>query len=121
MQAVTSATRLRHSGLPVIEYRGYQPQEEIASDTRIAQTILTNTQASRKETHMADNAYDQAEEGWKELIAAADKIQDAANKLKKSDNSIDGYNIERAIIKHKPELMKQHLDGLQAHRRESKR
>ncbi|MCZ7649321.1 MAG: hypothetical protein M5U26_29370 [Planctomycetota bacterium] len=62
--------------------------------------------------------YDQAEEGWRELVAAAGKILEAAGKLKKTERSIDGYNIERAVLKHKPELMSQHLDGLVEHRKE---
>lgn len=67
-----------------------------------------------------ENAYDLAEQGWKDLIDAADKIQRAANALKKGENSIDGYNIERALIKHKPDMMKSHLEGLQAHRKDNK-
>ena len=67
-----------------------------------------------------DNPYEQAEQGWADLVAAADKIQDAANKLKKTDKSVDGYNIERALIKHKPDMMKQHLEGLKLHRSENK-
>lgn len=63
--------------------------------------------------------YDMAEEGWKELIAAAHKIEDAANGLKKTEQSIDGYNIERALNKHKPALMREHLEGLQGHRKEN--
>jgi hypothetical protein len=67
-----------------------------------------------------ENAYDLAEQGWRELIAAVSKIQSAANKLKKTERSIDGYDIEKAIVKHKPELMKKHLEGLQYHRKENK-
>lgn len=67
-----------------------------------------------------DNPYEQAEQGWAELVAAAEKIQDAANKIKKTDKSVDGYNIERALIKHKPDLMKQHYEGLKLHRSENK-
>lgn len=66
-----------------------------------------------------ENAYDLAEQGWRDLIAAVDKIQSAANKLKKGERSIDGYEIEKAIVKHKPELMRKHLDGLLAHRKEN--
>jgi hypothetical protein len=68
----------------------------------------------------AENPYDQAEQGWRELISAVDKIQAAANKLKKTERRIDGYDIEKAIVKHKPELMKKHLEGLLAHRKENK-
>ena len=67
-----------------------------------------------------DSPYDLAEQGWAELVAAAAKIQDAANQLKKTDKSIDGYNIERALIKHKPDMMKEHLEGLKLHRSENK-
>lgn len=68
----------------------------------------------------ADKAlYDEAEEGWKQMIEAAEKLQDVANRIKKTDRSIDGYNIERALIKHKPDLMKIHLEGLQDHRQEN--
>jgi hypothetical protein len=71
---------------------------------------------------MADeqNPWQQAEEGWEALIAAAKKIQDAANAIKKSDRSIDGYNIERSLNKHKPHLMQEHYDGLKSHRQENK-
>lgn len=67
------------------------------------------------------NAYDLAEEGWSELVAAAEKIQRASKLLKKSEHSIDGYNIERALNKHKPDLMEDHLKGLQEHRKETDR
>lgn len=60
--------------------------------------------------------YDLAEEGWVELVAAANKIQQAANLMKKTERSIDGYNVERALVKHKPDLMKDHLEGLRGHR-----
>ena len=66
-----------------------------------------------------ENPYDLAEQGWCDLLSAVDKIQSAANKLKKTDRSIDGYDIEKAIVKHKPELMKKHLEGLRAHRKEN--
>jgi hypothetical protein len=67
------------------------------------------------------SAYNLAEEGWRELVAAAQKIQRAANLIKKSKHSIDGYNIERALKKHKPDLMANHLDGLRDHRKETDR
>ena len=67
-----------------------------------------------------ENPYELAEQGWKDLVDAAEKIQSAANLLKKTENSIDGYNIERALIKHKPDLMSQHLAGLQEHRKDKK-
>jgi len=70
---------------------------------------------------MADeNPYQMAEDGWKELVAAAAKVQAAANILKKSEKSIEGYNIERSLNKHKPDVMKQHLEGLQIYRKENK-
>ena len=61
-----------------------------------------------------------AEEGWQELVAAAAKIQAAANKIKQSDRSVDGYNIERSLNKHKPDLMKEHAVNLKAYRAENK-
>ncbi len=66
------------------------------------------------------NDYALAEQGWQEMVAGAAKIQAAANKLKKSERSIDGYNIERALIKHKPEQIQVHLEGLREHRRDNK-
>jgi len=64
------------------------------------------------------NPYDQAIAGWEALIAAANQIQEAATEIKAGERSVDGYEIERALRKHKPELMRKHLEGLQAHRRE---
>ena len=64
------------------------------------------------------NPWQMAEEGWAELVAAAAKIQSAANLIKKSDRSVDGYNVERSLNKHKPQLMKEHWEGLQMHRKE---
>lgn len=69
---------------------------------------------------VAPNPYDLAEEGWRDLIAASDKIQSAANRIKKTARSMDGYEVEKALIKHKPDLMKKHLDGLRLHRKEYK-
>jgi hypothetical protein len=72
---------------------------------------------------MADNEknpWELAEEGWAEMAAAADKVQAAANAIKKSERSVDGYNIERSLNKHKPHLIKEHLDGLRQHRKENK-
>ncbi|MFH0940050.1 MAG: hypothetical protein V1899_12330 [Planctomycetota bacterium] len=62
------------------------------------------------------NPWQMAEEGWAELIKATAKIQAAADAIKKTDCSIDGYNIERALNKHKPQLMEEHLNGLREHR-----
>ena len=68
----------------------------------------------------ATNPWQLAEEGWAELVAAAAKIQAAADAIKKTDRSIDGYNIERSLNKHKPDLMKMHSEGLKEHRKENK-
>jgi len=68
-----------------------------------------------------ENPYDEAEAGWQDLIQAASRIQAAANRIKDGANSIDGYEIERALRKHKPELMKGHLEGLRQHRKENRR
>jgi hypothetical protein len=70
-------------------------------------------------TSAEPNPYDLAEEGWRDLIAAAEKVQSAANKIKKTARSVDGYGIEKALIRHKPELMKKHLEGLREHRKEN--
>lgn len=67
-----------------------------------------------------ENPYNLAEQGWRDLLTAVDRIQAAANRLKKTERSIDGYDIEKALVKHKPELMKKHLEGLLAHRKENK-
>ena len=72
------------------------------------------------EQNTEPNPWQMAEEGWAELVAAAAKIQNAANAIKKGDRSIDGYNIERSLNKHKPHLMKEHYEGLQNHRKEHK-
>jgi hypothetical protein len=77
----------------------------------------------RSDPQMAEaegNPWQQAEDGWKELVAAAAKIQSAANAIKSGPRSIDGYNIERSLNKHKPHLMQEHYDGLKAHRQEHK-
>ena len=64
------------------------------------------------------NPWQLAEDGWKELAAAAAKIQRAANLIKKTERSVDGYNIERSLNKHKPQLMTEHMEGQIAHRKE---
>ncbi len=69
---------------------------------------------------MSDNPYDEAAAGWEDLIAAANRIQTAANEIKKGERSVDGYEIERTLKKHKPELMRKHLEGLISHRRENR-
>jgi hypothetical protein len=65
-----------------------------------------------------DNPYDEAEAGWDDLIRAAERILAAANRIKDGERSIDGYEIERTLRKHKPELMRGHLEGLRQHRKE---
>ncbi len=67
-----------------------------------------------------ENAYAEAEAGWEDLIAAAARIQAAANRIKNGARSIDGYEIEKALRKHKPELMRGHLDGLRQHRKDNR-
>jgi hypothetical protein len=66
----------------------------------------------------AENAYDEAEAAWKDLIAASERLQAAANRIKDGARSIDGYEIERALRKHRPEMLRKHLEGLQQHRKE---
>jgi hypothetical protein len=68
----------------------------------------------------SQNPYDEAETAWKDLIAAAERLQAAANRIKDGQRSVDGYEIERALRKHRPELMKKHLEGLEQHRRENR-
>jgi hypothetical protein len=65
------------------------------------------------------NGYDEAEAGWKDLMAAVARIQAAANRIKGGPRAIDGYEIEKALRKHKPELIREHLEGLQRHRKEN--
>jgi len=67
-----------------------------------------------------DNPYDDAEAAWEQLIAAAKRLQDAANLIKDGDRSVDGYEIERALRRHRPELLAKHLDGLRQHRKDAK-
>ena len=69
---------------------------------------------------MEQNPWQMAEDGWAELVAAAAKIQAASNAIKQTERSVDGYNIERSLNKHKPLLMKQHYDGLKEHRQTNK-
>ena len=69
---------------------------------------------------MSESPYDGVEQGWLDLIAAANRIQTAANQIKAGSRSVDGYEIERALKKHKPEMMRKHLEGLQAHRRDNR-
>ena len=67
-----------------------------------------------------ESPYAEVEQGWMDLIAAANRIQQAASRIKAGSRSADGYEIERALKKHKPELMRKHLEGLQSHRRENR-
>ena len=67
----------------------------------------------------AVNPWVLAEQGWQELVAGAKKVQEAANLIKKTDRSIDGYNIEKSLNLHKPDKMKLHLLGLREHRKEN--
>lgn len=65
------------------------------------------------------NPWDEAEAGWQDLVNAAQRIQAAANTIKESDRSFDGYEIERTLRRHRPEVMKQHLEGLRQHRKDN--
>ena len=69
---------------------------------------------------MEENLYDEAETAWQDLISAASRLKEAANALKDSENSVDGYEIERALRKHRPELMAKHLEGLRQHRKDNR-
>ncbi len=84
--------------------------------TESSEKNSTSAQATQGEPSM----WLMAETGWAELIAAADKIQKAANLIKQSEHSIHGYNIERALAKHKPHLMQEHYTSLKEFREESK-
>ena len=66
------------------------------------------------------NPWQMAEEGWAALIAAAEKVQRAANLIKQTEHSVHGYNIERALNKHKPHLLEEHYRGLKDFRQENK-
>ena len=67
-----------------------------------------------------ENPWDDAEAGWDDLVKAAERILAAAKRIKDSPRSFDGYEIERTLRKHRPELMKGHLDGLRQHRKDNK-
>ncbi|HVR75025.1 MAG TPA: hypothetical protein VMT52_11860 [Planctomycetota bacterium] len=67
-----------------------------------------------------ENPYDEAEAGWKDLVAAAARILAAASRIKEGSRSFDGYEIERTLRRHRPESMKEHLEGLQQFRKENK-
>lgn len=67
----------------------------------------------------SENPWDEAESGWQDLVNAVQRIQAAANKIKESDRSFDGYEIERTLRRHRPELVKQHLEGLRQHRKDN--
>ncbi|HZN57450.1 MAG TPA: hypothetical protein VFD71_05185 [Planctomycetota bacterium] len=68
----------------------------------------------------ADNPWDEAEAGWNDLVNAAARIQSAASRIKESDRSFDGYEIERTLRRHRPDLMKEHLEGLRKHRKDNR-
>jgi hypothetical protein len=68
----------------------------------------------------ADNPWDEAEAGWNDLVNAAARIQLAASRIKESDRSFDGYEIERTLRRHRPDLMKEHLEGLRKHRKDNR-
>ena len=68
----------------------------------------------------ADNPWDEAEAGWNDLVNAAARIQKAASRIKESDRSFDGYEIERTLRRHRPDLMKEHLEGLRKHRKDNR-
>ena len=69
---------------------------------------------------MDENLYDEAETAWQDLIAAAGRLKDVTDRLKDTENSVDGYEIERALRKHRPELMPKHLEGLRQHRKDNR-
>jgi hypothetical protein len=64
-----------------------------------------------------ENPWDEAVAAWTDFQAAAQRIQAAANRIKDTERSFDGYEIERTLRKHKPELIKTHLDNLKEHRK----
>jgi len=66
-----------------------------------------------------ENPWDEAEAGWQDLVNAAQRIQAAANRIKETARSFDGYEIERTLRRHRPEIMKQHLEGLRQHRKDN--
>lgn len=66
-----------------------------------------------------ENPWDEAEAGWQDLQNAAARILAAANRIKDTDRSFDGYEIERTLRKHRPEMIKQHLEGLKQHRKDN--
>jgi hypothetical protein len=67
----------------------------------------------------SSNPWQDAEEGWTALVAASEKIRAAAKAIQKTERSIDGYNIEKSLNKHKPDLMREHMEGLKLHRVEN--
>ena len=67
-----------------------------------------------------ENSYEEAEAGWLDLITATERIMAAANRIKDGPRSFDGYEIERTLRRHRPELMKGHLEGLRQHRKDNK-
>ncbi len=58
-------------------------------------------------------ALHKCEEGWHLFRAAVTQIQNAANALKNTKESVAGYSIERGLQKHKTHMIEPHLDNLQ--------
>lgn len=57
----------------------------------------------------------EAEAAWLDLMAAEQRIQAAATALKSTPESVAGYGIERALLKHKMHLAPAHLENLRSH------
>lgn len=51
--------------------------------------------------------------GWSDLLKASERIQYACNELKKTDQSISGFQIEKALNKHKVHLIAAHMANLE--------
>jgi len=75
---------------------------------------------------MQDNGQDltplfkEVEQGWLDLEAAAQRIQAAADKLKETDKSIAGFQVEKALNKHKAYLIPAHRQNLQEYMKAQK-
>lgn len=57
----------------------------------------------------------EAERAWLDLLDASERIKDVSRTLQRlgSPHSVAGYEIERAHWKHKPDHIRNHLQGLQ--------
>lgn len=57
----------------------------------------------------------EAERAWADLLDASERIKDAYRPLQRlgTPHSFSGYEIERAHWKHKPDHIRNHLQGLQ--------